>query len=249
MISAKPLPQVPLWIALRLLLPLLFFTCHPTRDVVPAVQPDPNLPADTTLAYLALGDSYTIGTSVAAEERWPVQLAATLLTREGVRLEPLEIVARNGWRTDNLANALAADPPGNDWDLVSLLIGVNDQYQGFDAAGYAARFRALLDDAIRYARGDTAHVFVVSIPDYAYTPFGGGNADISRELDEFNAIARAVCEEYGVPFLDIVPISRQGLDRPELVAGDNLHPSGLQYGRWVDEVIASAVAQMIARWD
>ena len=228
---------------------LLFFTCHPTRDVVPTGQPNRDLPADTTLSYLALGDSYTIGTSVQPEVRWPAQLANALLAQEGVRLEPLEYVARNGWRTDNLQNALAADPPGEDWDLVSLLIGVNDQYQGFNATGYAGRFRTLLDDAITYAAGDTAHVFVVAIPDYAYTPFGGGNPEISRELDEFNAIARSICEEYGVPFLDIVAISRQGLDRPELVADDNLHPSGRQYGRWVDEVIAPAVARQIERWN
>ena len=227
----------------------LFFTCHPTREVVPTGQPNRDLPVDTTLSYLALGDSYTIGTSVQAAERWPAQLAEALLVKERILLEPLEIVARNGWRTDNLQNALAADPPGEGWDLVSLLIGVNDQYQGFDAAGYAGRFRALLENAIRYAGGDTSHVFVVSIPDYAYTPFGGGNADISRELDEFNAIARGVCNEIGVPYLDIVAISRQGLDRPELVAEDNLHPSGLQYGRWVDEVIATAVTRQIESWD
>ena len=228
---------------------LLLFTCHPTREVVPTGQPSRDLPADTTLSYLALGDSYTIGTSVQPGERWPAQLAETLLVEEKIRLEPLEIVARNGWRTDNLQNALAADPPGDDWELVSLLIGVNDQYQGFNSAGYAGRFRALLDDAIRYAGGDTTHVFVVSIPDYAYTPFGSGDADVSRELDAFNAIGRNVCEELGVPFLDIVAISRQGLDRPELVAEDNLHPSGLQYGRWVDEVIATAVTRQIESWD
>ena len=215
--------------------------------------PGPSFPTpvtvDTTLSYLALGDSYTIGTSVAAEERWPVQLARELLEREGIRLEPLEIVARNGWRTDNLSNALDDSDPGNDWDLVSLLIGVNDQYQGFHPEGYRTRFRALLERAIGYAGGDTSAVFVVSIPDYAYTPFGGGAAQVSEDIDEFNAVAKSESEAAGVPFYDIVSISRQGLNTPSLVAGDDLHPSGEQYRRWVEEVLRVPVSEQIRQPD
>ncbi|WP_198664972.1 SGNH/GDSL hydrolase family protein [Lewinella sp. IMCC34191] len=232
---------------LSLLTFLFCFVACTKEEVAPPspITTQPNVEADTTLSYLALGDSYTIGTSVAAEERWPNQLAQALLEKESIRLEPLEIVARNGWRTDNLSNALHASDPGTDWQLVSLLIGVNDQYQGFNVDGYRSRFRALLESAIRYAGGDTSSVFVVSIPDYAYTPFGGGGAQVSADIDAFNAAAEAISISLGVPFYDIVAISREGLKTPALVAEDDLHPSGLQYRRWVDEVLLDQVAQQI----
>ena len=238
---------------MRLLVYLFLLIGLSSCEKDPAAPPGPSYPSpvsiDTTLSYLALGDSYTIGTSVPAEDRWPVQLARELLQREGIRLEPLEIVARNGWRTDNLSNALDAADPGDDWDLVSLLIGVNDQYQGFNVEGYRTRFRNLLARAIGYAGGDTAAVFVVSIPDYAYTPFGGGAAQVSRDIDAFNAVAKSESEAAGVPFYDVVSISRQGLNTPSLVAGDDLHPSGEQYRRWVEEVLRVPVSGQIRRPD
>ncbi len=204
-----------------------------------------NAPADTTISFLALGDSYTIGTSVPAAERWPEQLAEQLLQRERIRVEPLEIVARNGWRTDNLSNALAAAAPADDFDLVSLLIGVNDQYQGFHLAGYRERFEGLLRQAIGYAGGEANNVFVVSIPDYAYTPFGGGDPKTSGAITAFNAAAKEVTGRYGVPFYSITDISRKGISEPDLVAQDNLHPSGLQYRRWVEEVLLPQVARQV----
>ncbi len=210
----------------------------------PAAPTSP-APADTTFSFLALGDSYTIGTSVAPEERWPDQLVEQLRQRERIRVEPLEIVARNGWRTDNLANALAAAPPGMSFDLVSLLIGVNDQYQGFSLDGYRKRFETLLQQAITYAGGEAGHVFVVSIPDYAYTPFGGGNPRVSEDIDAFNAGAREIADRYVVPFYSITDISRRGLAEPTLVAGDKLHPSGRQYQRWVEEVLLVGVARQL----
>lgn len=240
----------------RLLLPglalfLLLVGCgednSPMTTPMPPGGPGGHAPADTTLSYLALGDSYTIGTSVAADERWPNQLAEQLLQRERIRISPLEIIARNGWRTDNLSNALAAAPPGTTFDLVSLLIGVNDQYQGFAVEGYRERFEELLKDAIAYGGGDTARVFLVSIPDYAYTPFGGGNQRISKDIDAFNAAAREIANDYDVSFYSITDISRRGLVEPTLVAEDKLHPSGLQYRRWVEEVLLAQVARQIRR--
>ncbi|NJB85585.1 lysophospholipase L1-like esterase [Lewinella marina] len=233
-----------------LLFPFLFLLACSKEDVVmgPTGSPaPPSAEPDTTISFLALGDSYTIGTSVAADERWPNQLSRQLLAREKIAVEPLEIVARNGWRTDNLANALAAADPGENFDLVSLLIGVNDQFQGFSVDGYQQRFRALLESAIGYAGGDTSRVFVVSIPDYAYTPFGGGKESISREIDAFNAAAESVATSYGVPFYNITPITRRGLQQPDLVASDNLHPSGKQYGLWVEEVLLARVAGLIRK--
>ena len=206
-------------------------------------------PVDTTISYLALGDSYTIGTSVEPEQRWPYQLAARLGERDRIAVDPLEIVARNGWRTDNLMIALDEKDPGSDFDLVSLLIGVNDQYQGFSVDGYQDRFEELLQSAIGYAGGDTSSVFVVSIPDYAYTPFGGGDANVSREIALFNDAAREITSRYGIPFYNITEISERGLQEPDLVAGDGLHPSGKQYGLWVEEVLLDKVARLIRGLD
>ncbi|MCP9237784.1 SGNH/GDSL hydrolase family protein [Lewinella sp. JB7] len=230
---------------------LTLLACNTEDNLMtgPDINPGPSPTVDTVIAYLALGDSYTIGTSVQASERWPVQLTEQLLEREGIRVEPLEIIARNGWRTDNLANALSAGDPGSDFDLVSLLIGVNDQYQGFSVAAYRPQFERLLQRSIGYAGGDSSAVFVVSIPDYAYTPFGGGSESVSRDIDAFNEAAAAVCQSYGVPFYNITPISRDGLRDPALVADDGLHPSGQQYRRWVSEVLRTQVAAQILRTD
>ncbi len=241
---------VPEMRLLVLLILVLCLGCDSENELIqpPAISGN-TLEADTTLSYLALGDSYTIGTGVAPAVRLPNQLAKELLVSERIKLEPLEIVARNGWRTDNLANALSAAPPGEDWDLVSLLIGVNDQYQGFGLSGYQARFLGLLQSAIQFAGGDPSKVFVVSIPDYAFTSFGGGNEKVSQEIEAFNAAAKAIAQDNGVAFYDIVSISREGLTEPTLVANDNLHPSGLQYSRWVSEVLLSRVARQIRQPD
>lgn len=205
-----------------------------------AVEPEPfastgEAPTDDTesLFYLALGDSYTIGESVAADERYPVQL--------GNRLEPepankeVRIIARTGWTTADLANALDTTTDLRaSYDLVSLLIGVNNQYQGRSLDNYRVEFRGLLERAIELAGNATGRVFVVSIPDYAYTPFGGGSPLVSEAIDAFNAANRSITAEYGIQYFDITPISRQGLSDPALVATDGLHPSAEQYRRWVE---------------
>lgn len=210
--------------------------------------PGPTPPAPgQPFRYLALGDSYTIGISVKAEDRWPNQLARAIEADEPGRWEAEEvnIIAENGWRTDNLMNNIRWQAPGSDWDLVSLLIGVNDFYQGRPVSEYDERFPALLDTAIALAGGHPERVFVVSIPDYALTPFGQSTSDptaISVGLDTFNAHAARFAAERGVDWFYITGISREGLADPELVANDGLHPSGKQYGRWVDEVLMPAVA-------
>ncbi|MEO5906369.1 MAG: T9SS type A sorting domain-containing protein, partial [Saprospiraceae bacterium] len=113
---------------------------------------------------------------------------------------------------------------------------VNNQFQGRPFSQYVTEFPALLDSAIRYAGGNPDHVFVVSIPDYAYTPFGEQSSDpdeISMQIDEYNAYNRQVAEAMGVTYFDITPISRLGLINPSYVASDGLHPSGIQYTEWV----------------
>jgi lysophospholipase L1-like esterase len=208
--------------------------------------PDPEPP----LGFLALGDSYTIGISVDAPDRWPVQLTAAMeaLPKIAERGLNANIIAENGWRTDNLFNAIRAEAPGSEWDLVSLLIGVNDFFQGRPIEEYDERFPALLDTAIALAGGRPERVFVVSIPDYAFTPFGQGTTDpdaISVGLDTFNAHAERFAAERGVDWFYITDISREGLADPELVASDGLHPSGKQYGRWVEERLMPAVAEKV----
>lgn len=186
--------------------------------------------------FLALGDSYTIGQSVAVNERWPEQFFDEL-TRLGYSVAELKIIAQTGWRTDNLKNAINQQMPLNGYNLVSLLIGVNNQYQGGNIQTYAKEFEELLNQAIALAGYNPSHVFVLSIPDYAYTPFGNGNSNISIQIDQFNNINRAITEKYNVRYIDITPISRNGLINPALVAADGLHPSGLMYSLWVEEII------------
>lgn len=189
---------------------------------------------DNTKKFLALGDSYTIGESVTVAERWPVQLARALREKK-IAVEDPWIIATTGWRTDDLKKAILAAKPSNDFDMVSLLIGVNNQYQGKPVAEYAPEFEELLKMAIVFAGGDKKRVFVVSIPDYGYTPFGKGNQEkISKQIDEFNDVNRSIALRYGVPYFDITGISRRGLEEPRLVASDGLHPSGEMYKEWVD---------------
>lgn len=188
--------------------------------------------------YLALGDSYTIGESVSEYERWPNQLAAALAKR-GVDLGKPSIIATTGWRTDDLRRAMTAAHLKNEYSLVSLLIGVNNLYQGKPSGQYAIEFEELLHDAIRLAGGAKKNVFVVSIPDYGYTPFGKEKqAMITKGIDEFNAINKRITEQNGVAYFNITDISRRGLEESELVAGDGLHPSGKMYSLWVNRIIA-----------
>jgi lysophospholipase L1-like esterase len=190
-----------------------------------------------TLSYLALGDSYTIGESVNESERWPNQLAKAL-TEKGVTVSQPKIIATTGWRTDNLKDAIIKADLKNNYDLVSLLIGVNNQYQGKPADQYAIEFEDLLKTAIQLAKGKSNNVFVVSIPDYGYTPFGLAKKEtISKQLDEFNAINKRISEKYQVAYYNITDISRKGLDEPSLVAADKLHPSGKMYTLWTERIL------------
>ena len=187
--------------------------------------------------FLALGDSYTIGESVAELQRWPVQLVNALMLL-GFTCHQPEIVAVTGWRTDNLKKAISERNLPKDFNLVSLLIGVNNQYQGKSEEAYATEFEELLKMAIEYGSGMKSHVFVLSIPDYGHTPFGKEKqSEISRQIDAFNEINKVVAKRFGVTYINITDISRQGLDDPELVAEDGLHPSGKMYALWVERIL------------
>jgi len=194
------------------------------------------------LRYLALGDSYTIGESVDPVDRWPVQLAAALRSK-GQRIDEPEIIARTGWTTDELDSAITKAAPSGTYDLVTLLIGVNNQYRGRGIGEYQIQFRALLDRAIHFAGGKASHVVVVSIPDWGATPFAAGRdaGKIGREIDSFNNIARGEVMTAGAHFVDITPISRRAHTEPALVAHDKLHPSGEMYRAWIPVILPAAL--------
>ncbi len=189
------------------------------------------------VSYLALGDSYTIGESIAENERWPNQLVDALRKRR-LEVNAPRIIATTGWRTDDLQKAVSVANLNNDFSLVSLLIGVNNQYQAKSVAQYADEFENLVKTALTLANGKKENVFVVSIPDYGYTPFGESNqAAISRDINEFNSVSKRISEKLGVVYVNITDISRRGLQEIDLVAPDGLHPSGKMYSLWVERIL------------
>lgn len=198
-------------------------------------------PGGDELRYLALGDSYTIGESVGRDERWPVRLVE-LLRAEGVEIDEPAIIARTGWTTDELDAAIDAADPRGPYDLVSLLIGVNNQYRGRSVEEYRAEFRALLARAIGFAGGEAGRVVVLSIPDWGVTPFAAerDRAKIAAEIDLFNAVNREETERAGARYVDITPHSRQVAGDPAMTAPDGLHPSGEMYEFWARSALPAA---------
>lgn len=197
------------------------------------------------LSFLALGDSYTIGEGVPAAGRWTHQLAAALRA-EGIALADPRTIATTGWTTDELAVAIAAAEPLGTHDLVSLLIGVNNQYRGRSCADYRGEFHALLARAIALAGGRADRVLVLSIPDWGVTPFAARQdrdaAQIARELDDFNAAACALCGAHGVAFVDITDVSRDDGGDAAMLVDDGLHPSAAMYARWAQRALPVARA-------
>ncbi|MEQ7812267.1 SGNH/GDSL hydrolase family protein [Xanthomonas hortorum] len=197
----------------------------------------------TLLRYLALGDSYTIGEGVAAAQRWPVQLVDGLRAY-GWNVAPPQIIATTGWTTDELQAGIDTATPQGTFDLVSLLIGVNNQYRGRSLDEYRSQFDALLQRAIGFAGGHAAHVFVLSIPDWGLTPFAhaqGADAGlIAAQIDAFNSIASDLCAKRAVRFVDITATSRDGGDAADMLVDDGLHPSGAMYARWTALALPAA---------
>ncbi|MEJ7557281.1 MAG: SGNH/GDSL hydrolase family protein [Pedobacter sp.] len=187
------------------------------------------------LNYLALGDSYTIGESVPAYESFPLQLSAQLKT-SGLIVNPPTIIARTGWTTAELQEAIKSSGVIQKFDFVTLLIGVNNQYRNQSKDVYRKEFKELLKIAIDYAKGNKAHVFVVSIPDWGVTPFGKNSGksqqEISVQIDAFNTICKEETLALDVSYTDITPASRNADTDLSLVAKDGLHPSGKMYNSW-----------------
>lgn len=195
------------------------------------------------LSYLALGDSYTIGESVEPEMRWPVQLVDSLRDRE-VNVDYPVIIAKTGWTTQDLLGGMDQKLDNEKFDLVSVLIGVNNQYQGKSIAAYEADLHEIFQQAIGHSKSGKDGVFVVSIPDYGATPYGEERAEeIAEEIAEFNSVFENVAREYQLEFYNITPISKRGAEEQNLVASDGLHPSGEMYSLWVEEFIAEVLSK------
>lgn len=199
------------------------------------------------LRYLALGDSYTIGESVPEAGRWPMQLAASLRER-GIAIGDPRIIARTGWTTDELSAAMDEQEPLGDWDFVSLLIGVNNQYRGRPVDDFRPEFERLLKRAIALAAGRADRVIVLAIPDWGVTPFGAGSgrdlAAVSAQLDAYNTAKREIAESHGVTFVDIAPVSRLRGAEATMVAEDGLHPSAALYAEWAALALPVALERL-----
>jgi lysophospholipase L1-like esterase len=187
---------------------------------------------------LALGDSYTIGEAVSEEDRWPNQLVE-LLNKRGNSFAPPEIIAQTGWTTDELMSAIKEKNIQQTFDLVSLLIGVNNQYRGYSLEQYKLEFKELLNVALKYAGGDLNKIVVVSIPDWGATPFAADRdrIQISKEIDRFNAANMAITNQMGIKYAEITVASRNAATNPSLIASDGLHPSKEMYMEWAQKVL------------
>ena len=200
--------------------------------------------------FLALGDSYTIGEGVAPADRWPERLVALLAAR-GIAVSPPRVIARTGWTSRDLGRALDAERPDGPFDLVSLMIGVNDQFRGEEVESYAARFETLLARAVALAGGEPSRVLVLSIPDYGVTPFarrlGIDASEVASEVDRFNEVARRAAQRAGARWIDVTPTSRRAAGDVELLARDELHPSARLHAEWATSVLSLAVEALSAQ--
>jgi lysophospholipase L1-like esterase len=233
----------------RILLPLLIVFIFLSGCTFPAPN---SLRQETTpmksIRYLALGDSYTIGEGVKDEERFPEQLAMGL-SNTGFTVQT-DILARTGWTTDELWQGIQSGRPTPPYDLVTLLIGVNDQYRGRDLSEYQLEFGRLLEKATTLAGGDPSRVIVLSIPDWGVTLFAQGAAvstvQIAAQIDEFNAVNQMLAEEKGARYVNVTGISRQAAGDSSLLAKDGLHPSALMYAKWIELLLPVALSRLDA---
>ncbi len=194
-----------------------------------------------TISYLALGDSYTIGTEIAFSENYPSQIAQALKDSLNAEVD-LKVIAQNAWRADDLKRAIKRATLKDQYDLVTLLIGVNNQYQGWDVKDFKPEFLDLLDTAIQFANGNKSKVSVFSIPNYGVTPFGAEKREqITSELQVYNQAIDSMCQLIGVDFYDVFEVSLEAEKNPDFVAKDGLHPTKQQYAKWVEPYLKAII--------
>lgn len=213
----------------------------------PASVPTEVTPSSrTNFTYLALGDSYTIGEAVSPSLNFPQQLVSQLKKADLIITD--KIVAKTGWTTSDLILSINSSVLAPEYDFVTLLIGVNNQYRGYNINTYRAELIELLQKSMKYAGGKPARVFVLSIPDYSVTPFAGTDftttSRIKREIDAYNQINKQEADNFNINYLDITPISREAKSQPHLIASDGLHPSADMYQAWVS-LLAPLVASRL----
>ncbi|MFN3753096.1 SGNH/GDSL hydrolase family protein [Flavobacterium sp.] len=233
---------------MRYIAKILFSCCLVLSFVGCSSDVDDGNIAPVNYKYLALGDSYTFGQNVCFDCKFPEQLRDSIL--EYVNFSDtftIKLIAQTGWTTTNLKSAIAAENLANDYDLVTLLIGVNNQYQNRPFSLFEQEFPELVNTAIAKAKGDKNNVVVISIPDYAYTPFGQGTlnpSNISAQLNAYNAFAENYCLANDITFINITDITRLGLQQPDLVANDGLHPSTVAYTKFVERILPAAKVKL-----
>lgn len=199
----------------------------------------------SSIKYLALGDSYTIGESVSENMRWPVQLAERLRLDSIIIGDPV-IIAKTGWTTDELMKGIVDSDIQDSFDLVTLLIGVNNQYRGRSADEFRSDFIELLNIAKDFGQNNVSRIIVLSIPDWGVMPFARGRdlVKIAREIDQYNAIVMEESQKAGITYFDITGISRMASADSSLIAEDGLHPSGKMYTLWVNEIYNTVLGRL-----
>lgn len=226
---------------------LISVSCESNNEEI--LQLDDDIPEETNsipknIKILSLGDSYTIGESVCDKCKFPEQLKARLIevSEKDITIN-LQVLAKTGWTTTNLIDAIGNENIPSDFNLVTLLIGVNNQYQRKDFSLYQTEFPVLVSSAIK-AASNKNNLIIISIPDYAYTPVGKGDENVSEEIDMYNNFAKDYCIKNEITFVNITDITRQGLINTALVASDNLHPSELAYSKFVDRLLPFAISKL-----
>lgn len=219
-----------------LLVAVILFACT-SQETESDLIVNPNASA-FTYTFLSLGDSYTIGESVSAADRWPVQLAG-MLRNQGLDVADPDIIARTGWTTAELQDAINSNGNQKKYTLVSLMIGVNNQYRGQSQDRYRTEFKELLQTATNFAGGKAGHVFVLSTPDWGASPYAASRdrIQIAQEIDQFNAIAKDECQKAGIAFVDITPATRSAAGDNTQFASDGLHYSGKQMLKWAEAAV------------
>ena len=200
------------------------------------VEDNLNAPRESPYSFIALGDSYTIGEGVNEDERWPNQFV-DVAYENGVDFDQPMIIAETGWKTYDLLNAINQTNFTKKYDYISLLIGVNNQFNSRPIDEFEEDLNKLMDEMKRIKKNDGS-IIIISIPDWGYTPFGESSdmSDISEQINLFNSSLRKFATTNGLKYVDVTEISRRGINEPDLITNDNLHPSGIMYLEWAKKI-------------